>query len=99
MLAAFFKIFLMASGCLFWIAICAMVVLEKRSRRFLAGYKEEWPEPVFRQKAVQSSIKVDVLFATLRRDATRLGEAIGTCRKGSGLIAIEDTTIRDEINR
>lgn len=99
MMAAFFKIFLMASGCLFWITVCAMLVLEKRSRRFLTKHKEEWPEPIFRQMAVQSSVKVDVLFTTLRRDAIRLGEVIAACRKGSGLIAIEDTAIRDEINK
>jgi hypothetical protein len=98
-IGAFIKIFLMASGCLFWIALCMAVWLECRSRRYLTKHPGEWPEPVFRLMLAQSPGQLEILYATLRRDAARLGEAIRKCRQGEGLIAIEDMAIRDEINK
>ena len=94
-----FRIFLLASGCLFWIALGVALLLEWRSRRYLARHKQEWPEPVFRLMSAQSSGQLEVLFATLRREAARLGEAIGKCRRGAGIVAIEDFVIREEINK
>lgn len=92
------NLFLLASGVLFWMAICMAVWIERRSKRFLKDHPEEWPEPVFRRLAAQPA-GLAVLLATLRRDAARLGETISSCREGTGIVAIEDMAIRDEINK
>jgi hypothetical protein len=97
MLAMVFKILLMFSGALSWIVVGLMIWIERRSRRFLTGYTEEWPEPIFRKLVSQPS-GIEVLRATLRRESVRLGEAVEACRQGAGGIAIEDLAIRDEIN-
>jgi hypothetical protein len=97
MMAAVAKILLMASGCLFWIVVGIAIWLETRSRRYLTGHREEWPEPIFRRMVTQPA-EIQVLCATLRRDAARLAEAVVACRRGTGVLAIEDMFIRDEIN-
>lgn len=101
------RLVLMGSGCVFWAIAALLVVLDIRARRYMKRHSDDLAETDFdkimeeRRKgreSVNDAVVMAELVAGLRCSGRDLVESVNTARNGTGIIALEDYYILEEIN-
>ena len=101
------RLLLIGSGCVFWLIVVMLIVLDIRARHYMKRHSDDLSETDFdkimedRRKARESindAVVVAELVARLRNSGRELTDTINTVRNGVGIIALEDYYILEEVN-